>query len=352
MRKKTQEEFIIDSNIKHNNFYDYCKSIYVNTRTDLDIMCPIHGIFSQKAGDHLQGKGCKDCGGSVKITRNEFINRSNEVHNNKYGYSEDFENQKTEVEVICPIHDKFTIKPILHMSGKGCIECHKEYLKKDYIKKANIVHNNKYTYLGYVNTKKDVEIICPIHGLFTQRASSHLSGNGCDDCVKDNLRSSNDKFIKDSNITHDNFFTYENVLYIGNKNSVNITCPMHGNFTQRPNNHLSGQGCPKCNSSKGEKKVMKYLDENNIEYKDEMKFNKLGLKRFDFYLPELNICIEYDGIFHYEAFDFIGGNETLCSIQESDRLKNQYCIDNNIDLIRIPYWDLDNIEIILNNFLY
>ena len=72
---------------------------------------------------------------------------------------------------------------------------------------------------------------------------------------------------------------------------------------------------------------------------------------FDFYLPDYNICIEYDGELHYKSIDFYGGEEELMKQQNRDNIKTQYCKDNNITLIRIPYWDLNNINKILSENL-
>lgn len=72
---------------------------------------------------------------------------------------------------------------------------------------------------------------------------------------------------------------------------------------------------------------------------------------FDFYLPDYNTCIEYDGELHYKAVDYFGGDDALSNTKCRDEIKTQYCKENNIKLIRIPYWEFDNIEEILNREL-
>ncbi len=104
----------------------------------------------------------------------------------------------------------------------------------------------------------------------------------------------------------------------------------------------------------GEHKIKKWLYENNIEYKREYTFenfhnNKVRYK-FDFYLPEYNMCIEYDGEQHFEVNDYFGGVKTLLDIQKRDIIKNEYCKYNKINLIRIPYININNIDNILNKY--
>ena len=106
------------------------------------------------------------------------------------------------------------------------------------------------------------------------------------------------------------------------------------------------QSCGCINYSIGEQNIELLLKENNISYIKEFKFNDLGLYRFDFYLPEYHRLIEFDGKQHFQE---CGGswdkNDNLKKRQERDKIKNQYALDNNIDLIRIPYWERDNITI-------
>lgn len=106
--------------------------------------------------------------------------------------------------------------------------------------------------------------------------------------------------------------------------------------------------CPICyyKKSKGEVEINKFLEENNIEYQKEFSFPNSN-KRFDFFLPQFNIVIEYDGEQHYKTIDFFGGEQGLLNIQKRDKEKNDYCIKNNIKLIRIPYTEYYNIQTIL-----
>ena len=127
--------------------------------------------------------------------------------------------------------------------------------------------------------------------------------------------------------------------------------PEHGEFLQNIYNHKNGTGCPVCKESKGEKIITNFLKENKIHYIPQKKFDSCINKRklpFDFYLPDYNICIEYDGKQHFEINDFFGGLESFEMVKINDKIKTDYCFDNNITLIRI---NKENIKDKLNNFL-
>jgi hypothetical protein len=144
--------------------------------------------------------------------------------------------------------------------------------------------------------------------------------------------------------------------YINTKHKVPILCQKHGVFFQTPNNHLQGAGCPHCLRSLGEEKVAAFLDAHNIEYKTQYKFNNdilfCGNRFFkaDFYLPNHNIVIEYNGQQHYKDV-IIFSERTLEEQKERDFALRQYCKEHKITLIEIPYWDYDNIDEILKRNL-
>ena len=131
------------------------------------------------------------------------------------------------------------------------------------------------------------------------------------------------------------------------RDRVIVRCKHNHKYETTISNFKSGHRCPYCNESKGEKEIIKFLTKYNIKYKYQYKFKTCKFKRqlpFDFYLPEYNICIEYDGEFHYKMLmdfdEFVNG-------KIRDSVKNYYCNQNNIKIIRIPYWNFKNIEEIL-----
>lgn len=150
---KTNDEFIYESNIVHDYFYDYSKTIYKGIANRLTINCPIHGNFTQFAGNHLSGNGCMECGkqsnsDNSRITLEDFINQANKIHNNKYDYSESiYLDYKTKVKIICVEHGPFmqTVGDHISVHGCGCPSCGKITRIATYIKNSNLGLHNKET---------------------------------------------------------------------------------------------------------------------------------------------------------------------------------------------------------------
>ena len=126
---------------------------------------------------------------------------------------------------------------------------------------------------------------------------------------------------------------------------------------------LQGQRCPQCKISRGEQKILNFLKKENITFNFQKTFQNCRDKEllpFDFYLPQYNVCIEYQGIQHYEAIPFrqkrTEGNyrkaeEKLKGQQKRDQIKRDFCKENKIILLEIKYLDFNNIESILEEFL-
>ena len=326
-----------------------------------------------------------DEAGRKRMTKDEFIRRSEQIHQNedgspKYTYGNvDYIKSSTPVLITCPIHGDFPQTPNNHLSGKGCNLCginKKSSNTLDFIRSSESMpeHQNedgtpKYSYgnVVYVNNATPVLITCPIHGDFPQKPNTHLSGHGCKSCSHDDMRSNRDYFIQKAQQVHQNpdgtpKYTYDNVDYVHSKTNVNITCPIHspthGDFSQKPYLHLSGTGCPWCNESKGEKIIERILFEKNIKsipfkkyddcvsYKSKMGLNVRCTKlEFDFYLPENNTLVEFDGGYHFDNVRKKKKNNKHYEYQIlNDKEKNEYAKSKGIKLIRISYHDMKNIE--------
>lgn len=165
-------------------------------------------------------------------------------------------------------------------------------------------------------------------------------------------RLTTEDFIEKSNIVHNNKYDYSLVEYKNAHSKVKIQCRKHGIFQQVPLSHLRGDGCPTCGESKGEKTIEKYLANNNIYFEFQKTFEKCFHKqklKFDFYLPKHNMCIEYDGEQHFRAVEWFGGEKEFILLQKKDKIKDNYCKENNIYLLRIKY--SDNIIDILNKII-
>jgi hypothetical protein len=128
-QRKTKDQFIIDANKIHNNKYDYSLVEYKNAGTKVKIICNFHGIFEQKPNNHLIGNSCNKCAYVIisqkrKLNIDDFINRSNKIHNNKYDYSlVEYINAKTKIKIKCKIHGIFEQIPDSHLKGNGCPFC-------------------------------------------------------------------------------------------------------------------------------------------------------------------------------------------------------------------------------------
>lgn len=124
-----------------------------------------------------------------------------------------------------------------------------KYTKEKFIEYAQSIHGDKYIYdkVEYKNNKTKIIIICKDHGEFTQRPMDHLSGVGCKECRKIQKKHGKTlEFIEKAKGTHQNRYIYTNTIYVNNRDLVKIICPIHGEFEQRPNDHLRGKGCRKC----------------------------------------------------------------------------------------------------------
>lgn len=220
--------------------------------------------------------------------------------------------------------------------------------KEEFIEKSKLIHGDKFDYslVEYVNNKTKVKIICKTHGVFLSVAKDHyLRGDGCRQCSNEKLNKlfsfSKEQFIINSINIHGNKYDYSLVNYINKDIKVKIICPEHGLFEQTPGSHNNTKtGCPTCKESHGEKEIAKLLTNLNIVFERYKRFPDCKLKKplsFDFYLPKLNTCIEFDGKQHFVADDYYGGQKEFELVQKRDKIKNNYCKNKNINLIRINY---------------
>ena len=190
--KRTKEQFIIDAKKIHCEKKNYDKFVYNGIKIKSTITCKIHGDFIQQPDNHLQGKGCYECGRektvqSVRKTSEEFIIRAKEIHNNRYGYENtNYHNAKEKVVITCREHGDFFQSPDSHLSGAGCPECWCDRIsKEEFVEQARLIHGDKYTYdsVDFLNKNVKVGITCKEHGIFEQLPTNHLKGNGCPHCV-------------------------------------------------------------------------------------------------------------------------------------------------------------------------
>lgn len=286
--------------------------------------------------------------------------------------SKEYKTCKDPIEFICELHKELgvqntTLEYMYHQKDicYGCInkERGKRYrIATDVIKqkcdKLNLEYHDRYNDDDEQCTF--VKYICPRHrdkGIQSIRWETLRTASiDCPFCYG---RGKTTEEVRKELVKIND--TYE---YVGEyrrfEDDALCKCKICGNiWTTSMHSLLQGSGCPKCAMSRGEKMVIFVLDKFGVAYVPQYTFDDCVLinkLRFDFYLPEYNAIIEYDGIQHYEPVDFANkgkewATELLVKNQERDVFKNTYCEKRHIPLLRIPYWEYENIETIIDKFI-
>lgn len=344
------ERFIFESKKIHNNEYDYSKTVFKNMNTKVILLKD--GIeYLQNPSKHLMGRKPE----RVRRLRsnNDFIDDARSIWGYKYDYSlVDYKGSHIEV-LIRYDGVVYRQKPVLHLLG---YKCERDTIKnqEDFLRKCYDKHGDKYDYslVEYTGSQNKVKII--FEGkVYEQKAGAHIHSSGLVERVI--LKKTTKQFIREANEIHNFRYDYSKVEYVNNQTKVIIFCSIHGDFEQVSSSHLSGAGCPHCSESRGEKKISKFLDLNEIEYVRQKKFDGcVGIRYklpFDFYLPKYRTAIEFDGKQHYEPMEYFGGLEAYNRLKVNDKIKSDYCEDNYIELIRIRYDQLDRVFDILKESL-
>ncbi len=292
------------------------------------------------------------------------------------GFVGEYSGNSTKLILYCPKHNhewSTTILKTFKINKSGCYFCgiesgsNKKLIpESDVINNINSICNKKnYQFRGFVGkySGKSTKLIlyCPNHKpsgytWSTTNYDSFKTGRGCPKCgveiPKNSRRFSEEQAtINIINKCKERGYEFVRFLdkYINNQSIIILNCVKHGEWNMVYSSFIRGNGCPICNESKGEQEVAKILKKYEIKYFRQHMFDECrNLKKlpFDFYLPEYNICIEYDGRQHYEI---VFNEDSFIKIKENDKIKNDYCSEFNDrpKLIRIPYFYFKNIEEIL-----
>jgi len=249
--------FIEKARAVHGDRYGYSRAVYVRAKDKLIITCKKHGDFEQAPTGHLSGSGCSKCvADRQRCTPEQFEVKSRLLHGDTYDYSKvDYKTAHVKVDIVCKIHGVFSQSPNHHLAGDGCPDCGnnrisevQKFSKEDFISRAVSVHGDYYNYVlvDYKTAKIPVKIICPEHGIFEQVPDSHTNaGQRCPAC-SNVYKYNTESFIERAIDTHSGLYGYSKVEYVNAHADVVITCKTHGDFKQSPNNHVRGQGCPLC----------------------------------------------------------------------------------------------------------
>lgn len=294
-----------------------------------------------------------------RMTQEEFESRVLELLGPDYKVLGKYVNKDTKIlmkHYVCS--NEFMKRPHDVTSKRsGCPFCNGN--KKAKYNKKWVVNNTPFPYKyisGYKNMTTKCKFYCNKCNSYFEQMPSRLINQKIYGCKCSNTkRKTHEEFLKELGTeclneyeVIDKYINVDTKIHFRHKkcNTIFEITPWY--FIHKANKKY----CPICyyKKSKGEIEINKFLENNNIDYQKEFIFPNSN-KRFDFYLPESNICIEYDGEQHFKAIDFFGGEEGFIETQKRDKDKNEYCLKNNILLFRIPYTDILNINQILNEIL-
>jgi hypothetical protein len=370
-QRDTQAEFIQKAVAAHSDLYHYTKVLYHNSQTKVEIKCPEHGVFRMKPNNHISGQGCPDCGlmktiEGIKLPFAKALSRFRNVHGDLYEYDENsYLDYTTKMRVKCGEHGYFNITPHSHVSMQtGCRRCgiqrtaeKNRYSFEKILSQFHGVHGNQYEYDAdsYAGVAEKIKIKCHKHGWFEQNVSTHKMGAGCAECsyelIGDRTRVTKEIFISQAIEEHDVKYDYSRVKWVDQYTEVLIGCDNeeHGYFLQVPRDHKRGSGCFRCNESRGERFIFNWLRDNDIEFIPQHTFPGLkdkALLRCDFYLPNENIVIEYNGLQHYDAVEVFGGESALKSTRRRDLIKQRFCEHNAIQFEVIRYDESPSVRLL------
>lgn len=303
----------------------------------------------------------------VRKTHEQFILQMKMI-NSSIDILSKYEKDNIKVKCRCKVCGfEWEAKPSNLLQGKGCKQCHFKMLSKiktksheQFIDELHGINQDIEVLSAYSGVKRRVNCKCLIHNQEFSMSAGHLlrGETSCKECI-------NIKFHLCGLKTHEQFIkelfevnSHVEVLgkYDGARNSIEVKCLKCGHvWSPIADSLLHGYGCPKCKRSKGEEKIEKYLINKNIKFESQKKFsdlkNTLPLS-YDFYLPDYNVLIEYQGQFHDGTTSMVLREKYFDKQQKNDKLKRDYAKNNGYNLIEIWYYDFDNVENIIDKFIY
>jgi hypothetical protein len=251
------DKFIARARDLHGVRFQCDRSSWVDADNHVRIQCPAHGWFTQISRNHIRPNSF---GGCTTCRENDswmlFLSKTRKKHGVRFEYDRSsWKNSGQSVSIKCQMHGWFKQKIFDHLRHSGCFECAKKSMNtllplEELMASFRKAHGDRYSYdkVDYKGTKETITIVCQVHGDFRQKPAQHMMGNGCQRCSK-RYRWNTEEFINNSREVHGNKFTYDRTEYLGALASVTITCPHHGDFQTQPARHIQFKnGCPHCNS--------------------------------------------------------------------------------------------------------
>lgn len=303
----------------------------------------------------------------VRKTHKQFMQQIQAINSNIEILSK-YEKDNIKVKCRCKTCGfEWESQPSNLLQGKGCKQCHFNNMKnarmkshEQFITELYEINKDIKVLSRYSGAKNKVDCECLIHNEKFSMTGGHLlrGETGCRECINVKFHlgglKSHEQFVKELSDVNSNIEVIGN--YNGAKNGIEVKCLKCGHIW-RPvaDSLLHGYGCPCCKRSKGEERIEKYLTDNNIQFEHQKRFsdlrNILPLS-YDFYLPEYNTLIEYQGQFHDGSTSMVDKNKYFDKQQKNDKLKRDYASNNGYNLLEIWYYDFDNTENIIDKFIY
>lgn len=338
---------------------------YITTEHENHFRCKICGYeWFGKPGGYLKGKGCYKCGKQkmgekLKYTHKEFVNKLNEINSNIEILGK-YINSKTKISCKCKIdNNEFYAVPSSLLAGHGCPECYRKSQildESDFIKRINEQNLNIEILTPYTKVTSDYQCRCKICGnIWYANGNNIMQGKvGCRECWKRNKTLTHEKFVNEIyKINSDIEIIGE---YIKSEIPIKCKCKLCDYIWEVKPVNLRYTGCPACKISHGERLIKAFLINYFINFEIQKTYDDLfGVKNrhlsYDFYLPQYNLLIEFQGEQHEHPVEYFGGEEQFKVQQEHDNRKRDYAKLHNINLLEIWYYDINNIEKILTEAL-
>ena len=362
-RRKTNKKFLQEVYELVGEEYEFLEE-YVNATTK--ILCRHNKCgYEWEITPHsfLQGTRCPDC--AKRKSNKKFIQEVNSLVGEQYSFLENYIDATT--KILCRHNKcgyKWEITPHSFLQGTRCPKCAGNIKKTnlEFINEIKELTGREYVFLkNYINAHTKIPCRHNKCG-YVWKISPHDFLNGghrCPQCnTGGNKKKTNLEFMNEVKELVGIEYTFLE-KYIGA--NIKILCRHNKcgyEWKTKPGRFLWGNRCPKCNSSKGEKKIMRFLKENNFKFEREYSFIELIVKsylQFDFAVKrngEILFLIEYDGKQHFDPDNYFHKTEKHFRYRKfKDRVKSAYCFNNSISLLRIPYFRKHQIEYLINEML-